>query len=189
MSKIELHTNDPCSLQHGHNPLLLESLLYLECLQRTTCPLNPCHNFHRHFLPIIAHKNDRLARLKVPPFLPHLLALYAPSKRLEQFERDFIILLFIGGGEADFQKDGIPTPFTARIEVSVLDDVNEPRRPLYIRNSPSCEDDKFLLRHHFVRRHHVGAHQPSLPPLYTDNISSPAQMTHDSQCCLLATAE
>lgn len=71
----------------------------------------------------------------------------------------------------------------------MLDDIDEPWRPLRSRHRPSRKDDKFMLLHQFVRRNHARTHQPSLPPLHTDNVSSAAQVTHDAQRCLLAAAE
>ena len=161
-------------------------------LQRTTRPLKPCHNLHWHFLPIITNERDHLARIKVPPLYPQILALQALCVRLEQLKRNFTFLLYAGGNEAGFKENHIPTTctaFTAVVEGPVLEDIDEPWRLLHCRHSPPCKDDKFILVHQFLRRNHTCTHQPSLPPLQTDNISSAAHMTHDGQRCLLAAGE
>ena len=161
-------------------------------LQRATWPLKPRHNLHWRFLPVITNERDHLAQIRVPPLRPQLLALQTLCVRLEQFKRNFTVLFCFGGSEASFKHDSIPTQFThftTVIKEPVLEDIDEPWRSLRSRHCPSCKDDEYMLPHHFVSRNHARTHQPSLSPLHTDNVSSAAQVTHDSQRCPLAAAE
>ena len=105
--------------------MFLKPLLHLQRLHRTTRPLNPRHNLHRDFYPLIAHECDRLAGLKIPR---RCLALQALRFHLKQPQCDSPSLLCTRERKASIEPNDINRlNLTAVLEEAVLKNVYETR--------------------------------------------------------------